>query len=100
MKKSIWGEKNFFWTPLPEKTGAKKGKTLKMTNFRPKTRYLAKNYNFPAIIFQFIGFLGSKKPNLAYLPPISKTIDHLEQNIILRRLKIIGDSIMVIFLLV
>ena len=25
-----------FWTPLSEKTGSRKEKTLKMTNFRPK----------------------------------------------------------------
>ena len=33
----IIGKKNFFWTPLSEKTGARNGKkTLKMANFRPK----------------------------------------------------------------
>ena len=30
------GRKKNLWTPLSEKTGARKKKTLKMANFRPK----------------------------------------------------------------
>ena len=35
VEKKIGVKKNF-WTPLSEKTGARKEKTLKMANFRPK----------------------------------------------------------------
>ena len=30
------GANKYFWTPLSEKTGARKEKTPKMANFRPK----------------------------------------------------------------
>ena len=33
--KKIWAKK-IFWPPLSEKTGARKEKNAKMTNFRPK----------------------------------------------------------------
>ena len=90
MKKN-WGEK-IFSTPLSEKTGPRKEKNIKMTNFRPKmgkiwlkkgllkfflinplkgskTRNLAKNYNFPVIFFQFIVVFRVKKAFFGGLGP-------------------------------
>ena len=86
-----------FSTPLSEKTGPRKEKTQKMTNFRPKmdkiwpkkgvtnfvlinplkgskTRNLAKNYNFSLILSQFIGFFRVKKAFFGGLSPISVNI--------------------------
>ena len=76
--------------PLSENTGARKEKnakitnltnmTEKMSNFRVifhiinplkvnNTRNLAKNYNFPVIFFQFIGFFRVKKAFFGGLGP-------------------------------
>ena len=66
-----------------------------------KTRNLAKNYDFSLIFSQFIGFFRVKKTLFWRIRPLYRLIfDYLETNMILRRLKIIGDSILVIFLLI
>ena len=64
----------------------------KKVNIRNK-RNLAKKYNFLITPYQLWVFLGSKNPILANFPTI-------EPNITLNRLKIIGDSILVIVLLI
>ena len=109
------GAKKFFGPLSQRKHGPEKKKTPKMANFRPKkvkiwpknellkffiinplkgskTRKLAKNYKFPVIIFQVVGFFRVKNLFWRIRPLYRWIFDYLETNMILRRLKIIVST--------